>query len=103
MTGARYTNASQQRLLRVLLALAGHEVNGRACADIARAVDASMTNVYRDLENLRIAGLAEQMTDSAQWRLTPRIPQIAMAMLSNLDRAEKRTAEIRQRFTREPH
>lgn len=98
---ADYTCASQQRILRVLLALGGHEVNGLSPAEIAHGLGISQPNTIRDLENLRIAGIAERIADSGRWRLSPRIPQIAVAMLSHIDRAQRRVDEVRQRYTRE--
>lgn len=98
----RYEVSSQQRLIRVLLALGGHEVNGRGCAEIARALNLTTVNVYRDLANLAIAGVAEKVPDTGQWRLSPRIPQIAVAMLNGIDRVERKTSEVRQRYTRDP-
>ncbi|NOY61761.1 MAG: hypothetical protein GXP10_01185 [Gammaproteobacteria bacterium] len=95
-----YTNTSQQRILKVLLALGGHEINGLAVGEIAKGINASPPNIVRDLANLDEAGIAEKITDTNRWRLTPRIPQIAMAMLNTLDRTEHKTAEVRQRFTR---
>lgn len=96
-----YTNAAQQRILQVLLVLAGHEIDGLAPGQIATAVKTSASNVTRDLANLKEAGLAEQL-ESTRWRLTPRVPQIAVAMLAALDRARSRVDEVTQRYTREP-
>jgi DNA-binding IclR family transcriptional regulator len=98
---ADYTCASQQRILRVLILLGGHEVNGLAPAEIAHSLDITQPNTIRDLENLRIAGLAEKIADSGRWRLSPRLPQIAVAMLANIDRSQRKLEEVRQRYTRE--
>jgi len=98
----KYRNSSQQRLLRVLLHLGGHEVLGLSAVEIARSLGISAPNVHRDLANLRLAGIAEQDPDTARWRLSPRVTQIAVAMMRALDRAEARIAEARQRHTREP-
>ena len=99
---ADYTNATQQRILRVLLALAGHEVNGLAPSEIAHGLNINQSNTTRDLANLREAGLAEQIPDTGRWRLTPRIPQIAVAMLQGVDRAQLKVTEVKQRYTRAP-
>lgn len=95
----QYINGSQQRLLQVLQRLAGHEVTGVAQADLADALKVNTTNVYRDLVNLKHAGLAEQM-ESGRWRLGPRLAQIALALLEHLDSAQRRIDEVRQRYTR---
>lgn len=51
-----YTNAAQQRLLQLIDLLAGHELQGLAPAEIAKALNASPSVVTRDLDNLRTAG-----------------------------------------------
>lgn len=99
MTEDKYRNESQQRGYRVLLALAGHEVNGIAPGDIAKGLRISASNATRDLANLRIAGLAEEL-EPGRWRLSPRVPQIAVAMLNGIDRSQSKVDEVRQRFTR---
>lgn len=101
MSEERYRSESQQRILRVLFALAGHEVNGLAPGEIAKGLSISPSQVTHDLANLKIAGAAEEIPELKRWRLTPRIPQIAVAMLTRLDRDAKRLEEVRQRFTRD--
>jgi DNA-binding IclR family transcriptional regulator len=95
-----YRSTSQQRLLAVMLALAGREVDGLRPGAIAKGLGTHPSNVTHDLRNLRIAGLAEQIPDTDAWRLSPRLAQIATDMLTGLDRAERKAAEVRQRFTR---
>ena len=97
----RYHSRSQQRVLQVLLLLGGHEVNGLSLTDINESLGISPSQAKGDLENLRIAGVAEQM-DTKRWRLTPRVPQIAVAMLNSIDRSERKLSEIKLRYTRDP-
>ena len=99
----RYRSNAQQRILRIAVYLGGHEINGLAPGEIAKGLDISAANTTHDLANLRLAGLAEQIPDTNRWRLSQRIPQIAMAMLDGLGRAEKKVAEVRNRFTRRPY
>lgn len=99
----RYRSNGQQRVLRVLVFLGGHEVKGLAPGEIAKSLDISPSQVTHDLANLRIAGLAEQLPDSDRWRLAPRLPQIALAMLNGMDRAQSKLDEVRQRYTRTPY
>lgn len=94
-----YINAAQQRVLRVLVLLAGHEITGLAPSEIAKAVRTSASNTTRDLANLREAGLAEPLADSQRWRITPRMAQLALRVLRSLDDAKKRVDEVQQRFT----
>jgi len=99
----RYTNGAQQRVLQVLLRLAGHEVNGLAPGEIAKALNTMPSNITRDLANLKEAGLAEQIQDSGRWRLSPKVPQIGVAMLSGVQRAQAKVDEVTQRYNRTPY
>lgn len=100
---------AQQRILAVLMALAGRETDGISMTEIATALEmragkspkSQRNNVHRDLQNLRHAGLAEQLPDSDRWRLAPRVVQIASAYQRYIDRAAQRLDEVRQRYGRE--
>ena len=98
---ADYTNDSQQRILRVIQALAGHEITGVAPAALAREVGCSAACITRDIDNLRTAGLAEEVPETGRWRLGPALVNIALSHMSALDRAEKRLSEVRNRYARE--
>lgn len=98
-----YTNAAQQRLLQVVLALFGDVVNGYAPSTLARAVGCSPQVITRDLDNLRTAGIAMRDEETGQWRLTPRLPQQAIKAMASIEAAERRVAEARQRMTRNPN
>ncbi|HET8898768.1 MAG TPA: helix-turn-helix domain-containing protein [Rhodanobacteraceae bacterium] len=98
-----YINAAQQRILKMLQRLAGHEIEGIAPAELATALRTSKSNVTRDLANLAEAGLAESMEPTGRWRLTPRVVQISLAAANAFSRAEDRLTEARSRFTRNPH
>lgn len=98
MSAANYINAAQQRVLKILMLLAGHEVMGLAPGEIAKTVGTSASNITRDLANLRQAGYAEQL-DNGQWRITPRIGQISLRVLNSLGEARKRLDETTQRFS----
>lgn len=98
-----YQNEGQQRILRVLLALSGHEVNGLAPGEVAKGLGISGANVTRDLANLQLAGLAEEMVGTGRWRLTPKLIQIGVAMQAAVDEADRKLVEMRQRYTRTPN
>jgi len=98
----RYRSASQLRILKMLLLLGGHEVDGLAPSQIAKSLQIAPGEVTHDTANLRLAGLAEQIIETGRWRLTPRVPQIAMAMLRELERRGNFLDETKQRYTREP-
>ena len=97
----RYHCESQQRILRVLLCLGGNVVTGLAPIEIATSLGIARDKVTRDLANLEEAGCAERIQDTGRWRLGPRVPQIAIAMLTELDRSQSKLDEIRHRFTRD--
>lgn len=107
---ASYNCEAQQRGYSVLLALAGHEFDGVSLTEIAAALaqrsgkspGSYKNNVFRDLHNLKSAGLAEQLPDSERWRLGPKMPQIAQAYTRNIARISSRFDELQQRYSREP-
>ena len=95
-----YTNEGQQRILRLVMLLAGNEITGITPGDIAREQGCSASVVTRDLDNLRTAGFAEIVPETQRWRLAPPVVQIAMQHMAALDRAEQRLAETRNRYSR---
>ena len=95
-----YTNEGQQRILRLINVLAGHEITGIAPAEIARQMDVKAPVVTRDLANLQEAGYAEHVADTGRWRLSPQIVQISIRHGMALAQAESRLNEIRDRFSR---
>jgi DNA-binding IclR family transcriptional regulator len=97
-----YINAAQQRLLKVVVLLAGNEFNGLAPSDLAKALNTNPSNITRDLANLKEAGLAEQLTDTGRWRLGPKLVQIALAFSDHMSRSSSRMDELQQRYTRQP-
>ena len=98
----RYTNDAQQRLIKVLLTLFGHVVHGLPPSAIAREVGCSAAVMTRDLANLSLAGIAEREEATGHWRLTPRLPQQAIKVWNAIDAAERRLAEAKNRFNRNP-
>lgn len=97
---AAYINAAQQRILQMVMRLAGHEIDGIAPGELAKALHTKPSNITRDLANLREAGMAEEFLPG-RWRLTPRVVQISVAHGAALAKAESQLAEVRQRFSRE--
>ncbi len=97
----KYRSENTQRTLSVLMLMGGHEINGVAPGEIAKALTISPSNITRVLANLEIAGLAETMPETGRWRLTARIVQMAVAHLNALDKAEIKLGETRQRYSRD--
>lgn len=95
-----YTNDAQQRLMQLLMLLAGHEMTGLAPAEIARALGCPPPKVTRDMANLLQGGFAELVPETGRWRLAPLVVQMAVRHMAALDRAEKRLDETRNRYSR---
>ena len=56
----RYRNDAQQRILKIVMVLFGHVVDGLLPSAIAREVGCSAAVMTRDLANLREAGIADR-------------------------------------------
>ena len=97
-----YTNAAQQRILQLQMALFTDVVNGLPPSRLAELLRVSASAITRDLDNLRTAGLAERDEATGHWRLTPRLPQQAIKVFNSIDAAQRRVDEARNRFTRTP-
>lgn len=97
---SKYIAESQQRVLKTLDVLFGHEVNGLASGQIAKLLGTSASNATRDLANLKEAGFAEEVASTGNWRISPRVGQRALAILHTLDRESAKLEETRNRFTR---
>lgn len=102
MTPARttdYTNEAQQRLVKLILLMFTDVVNGLAPSVLAREIGCSKPVMTRDLDNLLTAGVAERDENTGLFRLTPRLPQQAIKVWTAIERAERRVAEAKHRFT----
>lgn len=95
-----YTNAAQQRLLQLIDLLAGHELQGVAPAEIAKALRVSASVVTRDLDNLRTAGWAEQTPQGGRWRLAPHVVQISLRHAAAIQAGQQQLNDVVQRFSR---
>lgn len=100
MSEDKYISEGQQRLMQVILTLAGHEVDGLAPGDIAKLVPCLPSQVTRDLANLKHGGYAEQISPTNRWRLGPRLVQIATRHMTAIDRARSKLNEVSQRYSR---
>ena len=100
MSAGNYTNPAQQRLLRMVDLLAGHELHGLAPGEIAKALVIGPSSVTRDLDNLRTAGWAEQTPQGGRWRLTPHVIQISLRYATALNAGAQRWRDMQQRYGR---
>lgn len=98
----QYDNTAQQRILRIVLMLAGHELHGVAPKDIAESAGVASATITRDLHNLREIGLIETIQETGRVRLGPKVVQIAIAHMTAMDRASAQLNEIKNRYSREP-
>jgi DNA-binding IclR family transcriptional regulator len=98
--GTQYISEQQQRLLRVILALSGNEIEGLAPGDVAKLAGGTPPQVTRDLANLRHIGWAEQLPNTHRWRLGPELVQLATRHMTALDRARCRLDETTNRYSR---
>lgn len=94
--------AGMRRVVRIVNALAGHEVDGVSNAQLAESLRCTPSACLRTLQVLADEGWVEQFPETKRWRLGPRPVQVALAFTQGLDRAESRVAEVRQRFSRLP-
>ena len=100
MSTTKYIHAGQQRILRMLMTLAGHEAAGLSPTQIAELQECSPALVTRDLANLQHAGFAEQVPGATTWRLAPPVVQISVRLSIGLDKAQAQLDDVRNRFTR---
>lgn len=96
---ADYRCASQQRILKVLMCLFGHEIDGLAPGQVAKLAGITAGNVTRDLWNLEEAGLVERLPGGDKVRISPQLGRKALAILHGLDRAKRQLDDITSRFT----
>lgn len=96
----KYISDAQQRILGLVLALAGNEIEGLAPGQLAKLNDCEPSKITRDLANLKHLGWAEQITSTGRWRLGPALVQVALRHTAALDRAQSRLTEIVNRFSR---
>ncbi len=89
---------SQQRILKVMLSLSGHEFMGLRTSDIAKLNNISMTNASRDLSNLQEAGIAEKMENNS-WRLTKLIPKMGLLMLNQIEEQQTKLDNFKNNYT----
>lgn len=100
MSDNKYTNEAQQRLLAVVMLLGEDVITGLAPTQIAKALNVPASYVTRDLDNLRTAGWAVQNEETGRWLLGTKAGALGVKVMTSIDRAERKVAEARNRFTR---
>ncbi len=94
-----YTNDAQQRLMSLVITLAGHELHGLAPADIIRLTGHTAAQVTRDMANLEQGEWAERITNTGRWRLGPAIVRIGVKYAVAADQAMSRIQQMHQRYS----
>ncbi len=96
------TNDAQQRVAQILQVLAGREAEGLTQGAICKSGKWSAPMVHNDLRNLRAAGFVERL-ESGNWRLGPKLVQIAISHQTGLARLRAQVEEIENRYSRQPY
>lgn len=89
--------------VRVLFALAGHEVDGLSPSELAQAARISASDATRFRKDLTELGLVEEVPGiNGRYRLSPKLVQIARAHDAGIERSRSRLDETLQRYSRNP-
>lgn len=96
--------SEQSIFARLLFALAGHSRTGLRLKPIADGIGESPSTTLRNLQRLAEDGLVERSPfDQDNWRLSPRIVQIALAHLDEVLREERQLDDFKNRYSRSPN
>lgn len=96
--------SEQSIFARLLFALAGHSRTGLRLKPIADGIGESPGTTLRNLQRLAEDGLVERSPfDQDNWRLSPRIVQIALAHQAEVAREERQLDDFKNRYSRSPN
>ncbi|EMB2831418.1 TPA: helix-turn-helix domain-containing protein [Stenotrophomonas maltophilia] len=96
--------SEQSIFARLLFGLAGHSRSGLRLKQIADGIGESPSTTLRNLQRLAEDGLVERSPyDQDNWRLSPRIVQIALAHLDEVLREERQLDDFKNRYSRSPN
>lgn len=93
----KYECEAQQRLLKVVDALVGHEVDGVSAKDVAARTGTSSATAFRDLSNLQLGGWAEQLEDGC-WRLSVNAAKMLRRINDGINSALARVNTARRMY-----
>lgn len=94
--------SEQSIFARVLFGLAGHSYRGLRLQQIAEGIGESSSTTLRNLQRMEEDGLVERSPhDKDNWRLTPRVVQVAIAHSEEVLREEQQLQQFRQRYSRQ--
>ena len=100
LTKRTYHCESQQRILKVLLSLFGHEITGMSPSQVAKLNDMSPAQTTRDLWNLEAAGVVERVPGADTVRISPRFGAKALQTMTAFDQAQRQLTDLQARYTR---
>ncbi|HGM6612494.1 helix-turn-helix domain-containing protein [Stenotrophomonas maltophilia] len=96
--------SEQSIFTRLLFTLAGHSRTGLRLKPIADGIGESPSTTLRNLQRLAEDGLVERSPfDQDNWRLSPRIVQIALAHQAEVAREERQLDDFKNRYSRSPN
>ncbi|HHA2722735.1 helix-turn-helix domain-containing protein [uncultured Stenotrophomonas sp.] len=96
--------SEQSIFARLLFALAGHSRTGLRLKPIADGIGESPSTTLRNLQRLAEDGLVERSPfGQDNWRLSPRIVQIALAHQAEVAREERQLDDFKNRYSRSPN
>ena len=96
--------SEQSIFTRLLFGMAGHSRNGLRLKVIADGIGESPSTTLRNLQRMEEDGLVERSPyDQDNWRLSPRIVQIALAHSEEVMREQRALADFTNRYSRSPN
>jgi len=96
------TTNSASKVLKVLLALRGHALNGLSNGELSKALGEPPSAITRHLSTLVAEGLAVKLP-SGRYAHGVMMLQIATAYASEMNRAQSRIDELKQRVLAGSH
>lgn len=93
----KYACDSQQRILKTIDVLVGHEVDGIGAKDVAALTGTNNATAFRDLQNLQIAGWAEQLEDGG-WRISVNAAKMLRRINDGINSALSRVNSARRSY-----
>lgn len=95
--------SEQSIYTRLLFGLAGHNYRGLRLAQIADGIGESPSTTLRNLQRMEEDGLVERSPhDKDNWRLAPRVVQIAIALQAEIAREQQALSDFSNRYSRLP-
>ncbi len=101
MTDSKTTgiNASALQVFKVLDVLMRHFAHGLTPGDLIKATGISGPNITRYVATLEAAGYAERIPETGRIRPSVRMAQMAVMVMTDVDRMSARVNEIKTRLT----